>query len=158
MDIQSKIQELLERENLHLAPIPMRALAWFIDMLLLGIVFTFLEGNSIAHLSDSQGNINYAAMREFMADAVYQVWALKIGYDTIFIWRNGASVGKMLCKIRVVSLDLVDNPSFTASLLRAVGKYLGESLLFITYVFGVSDMFYRTLHDRLAKTLVITCS
>lgn len=150
-----KIRELLERENLTLAPLYLRALAWLVDMLLLGVVFALLEGDSMAHLSDAHGNVNYAAMREFMLGAAYQVLALKIGYDTIFIWRNGASVGKMLCKIRVVSLGLVDNPSFFAALLRAGGKYLGESLLFITYIFGAGDEFYRTLHDRLARTLVI---
>ena len=122
-----KILADLERENLRLADKGLRSLAWFIDVFLLSFALKFS----------------------------WQVWILKISYDTLFVWYYGSSIGKILCKMRVVSVDLFDKPSFLYALLRACGKYIGESLLFITYVFGFGDSLSRTLHDRLAKTLVI---
>ena len=136
-----KILADLERENLRLADKGLRSLAWFIDVFLLSFIFTLIHLDALSQMSD----IKFS----------WQVWILKISYDTLFVWYYGSSIGKILCKMRVVSVDLFDKPSFLYALLRACGKYIGESLLFITYVFGFGDSLSRTLHDRLAKTLVI---
>ncbi|TLD96823.1 RDD family protein [Helicobacter jaachi] len=151
-----KILDMLERENLHLADKGVRTLAWFIDVFLLSIIFTLIHLDTFKQLSDTQGNIDYYKLRDFMGLYAWQVWILKVSYDSFFVWYYGSSIGKILCKIRVVSVDLLDKPSFFMSFVRACGKYIGENLLFITYLFGFADRFSRTLHDRLAKTLVIT--
>lgn len=155
MNTDDKILELLERENIQLADKALRSLAWFIDVFLLSLIFTLIHIDTLSQMSDAQGNVDYTTLRDFVIAYMWQVWILKISYDTIFVWFYGGSIGKILCKIRVVSVDLLDKPNFIFSLLRACGKYIGESSLFITYVFGFGDILFRTLHDRLAKTLVI---
>ncbi|WP_343353166.1 RDD family protein [Helicobacter mastomyrinus] len=150
-----KILADLERENLRLADKGLRSLAWFIDVFLLSFIFTLIHLDALSQMSDIQGNMDYENLRAFALKFSWQVWILKISYDTLFVWYYGSSIGKILCKMRVVSVDLFDQPSFLYALLRACGKYIGESLLFITYVFGFGDSLSRTLHDRLAKTLVI---
>lgn len=153
-----RILDNLERENLTLADKGLRSVAWLIDVFLLSLVFTLVNLDILSQISDANGgNVDYQTMREFMTAYVWQIWVLKVGYDTLFVWYCGSSIGKILCKMRVVSVDLFDKPTFMYALIRACGKYIGESLLFITYVFGFGDKCARTLHDRMAKTLVIVC-
>lgn len=151
-----KILDVLEREDVHLADRWLRCLAWCIDLLLISIIFALIHIDTISQIKDLHGNMDYKFLREIVMSYLWQVQILKIGYDTFFVWRCGASIGKIVCRIRVVSVDLLDKPSFSFALLRACGKYIGESLLFITYVFGFGDAFVRTLHDRLARTLVLS--
>ena len=153
---EQRILDMLERENITLADMWLRTLAWVIDIFLLSFIFMLLQSQNLASLQDSAGRVDYALMRDFMMGYVWQICVFKIAYDTIFHWQYGATLGKMVCKIRVVSVDLLDNPSFFWALLRACGKYVGEGLLFITYFFGFGDVFSRTLHDRVAKTLVVS--
>lgn len=155
MNNDEKLLEILERENLKIADRSLRILAWFIDVFLLSFIFALIHLDTLSQMSDSSGNVDYESVRAFVMAFTWQVWILKISYDTFFVWYYGSSIGKIICKIKVVSVDLFDKPSFISALLRACGKYVGESLLFITYVFGFADGFVRTLHDRIAKTLVI---
>lgn len=155
MNNDEKLLEILERENLKIADRSLRILAWFIDVFLLSFIFALIHMDTLSQMSDSSGNVDYESVRAFVMAFTWQVWILKISYDTFFVWYYGSSIGKIICKIKVVSVDLFDKPSLISALLRACGKYVGESLLFITYVFGFADRFVRTLHDRIAKTLVI---
>lgn len=150
-----QILDNLERENLKLADKMLRSLAWVIDVFLLSLIFTLIHIDTLSQMSDVNGKLDYEAFRSFITAYVWQVWIFKVSYDTLFVWYCGGSIGKILCKMRVVSVDLFDKPTFIYALLRACGKYIGESLLFITYVFGFGDSCARTLHDRIAKTLVI---
>lgn len=155
MNNDEKLLEILERENLRIADRSLRILAWFIDVFLLSFIFALIHLDTLSQMSDSSGNVDYESVRAFVMAFTWQVWILKISYDTFFVWYYGSSIGKIICKIKVVSVDLFDKPSLISALLRACGKYVGESLLFITYVFGFADRLVRTLHDRIAKTLVI---
>ncbi len=150
---EEQILDMLERENLHLADKTLRSLAWLIDVVLLPFIFTLIHLDTLSQMSEV--NSDYEAFRSFAMAYAWQVWILKISYDTLFVWYYGSSIGKILCKMRVVSVDLLDKPTFIYTLLRACGKYVGESLLFVTYVFGLGDKCARTLHDRFAKTLVV---
>ena len=157
MNLDEKIQELLDRENLKLADTGSRALAWLLDNVLLSLIFTLIHLTTLQNLSDAQGNVDYMMLREFMLENGWQAYCLKIAYDTLFVWLYGASLGKMLFKVRIITLGLVDKPNFIESLLRSFGKFVGEGLFFITYFFAFGDEFRRTLHDRLVKTLAIAC-
>lgn len=150
-----KLADLLERENLQVADKSMRILAWFIDVFLLSFIFGLIHIDTLRAISDSNGNVEYENLRAFIITYSYQMWILKISYDGLFVWYYGSSIGKIICKMRVISVDLLDKPSLVVSLVRALGKYIGENLLFITYLFGLGDVFVRTLHDRVAKTLVV---
>ncbi|RDU59561.1 RDD family protein [Helicobacter marmotae] len=152
---EEAILENLARENLQLASKALRSLAWFIDMFLLSLVFVFIHFDTLSQIQNTSAHIDYGIFRGFLMQYAWQVWVLKIAYDTLFVWYYGSSIGKLICKMRVVSVDLFDKPHFLSALFRSIAKYIGESLLYITYIFGLGDRCGRSLHDRLAKTLVI---
>ncbi|TLD80117.1 RDD family protein [Helicobacter sp. MIT 05-5293] len=154
MKLDEKIQDLIDRENLKIADLNVRALAWFVDIFLLSLIFACIH-TSVGNLSDEQGLIDYEALRAFVVSYIWQMCCLKVIYDSFFIWFYGASLGKIFFKMRVVSVDLVDKPCLKDCVLRSLGKLIGEALFFVTYIFAFGDTFRRALHDRLAKTLVI---
>lgn len=150
--MNEKIQNLLVRENLRLAPLDKRVLAWLIDTcllvcLLMGVHFGLFKQNLHA--------MDYTTLRAFALDCLWQMWMLKVLYDSILVWCYGASVGKIICKIHIVTIGLVDRPNFLESFIRAVLKSTGEALMCITYIFAFGDSFSQTLHDRYVKTLVL---
>ena len=67
----------------------------------------------------------------------------------------GATLGKVVMKIRIISIDFVDKPSFLRSLSRALLKYIGSNILYLSYLPAFDDVFRRALHDKIPKTLVI---
>jgi len=77
-----------------------------------------------------------------------------ISYEAILIGKYGATVGKMACKIKVVTAD-----GGQVSYLRAVGRYFAKVLsaftLMIGYVIAAFDPEKRALHDRICNTRVV---
>ncbi len=120
MNNDEKLLEILERENLKVADRSLRILAWFIDVFLLSFIFALIHMDTLSQMSDSSGNVDYESVRAFVMAFTWQVWILKISYDTLFVWYYGSSIGKIICKIKVVSVDLFDKPSFISALLRAL--------------------------------------
>lgn len=151
---ETKLQNLLDRENLSIAPMQKRAFAWLLDSILISIVFMLIYSDDFAKISANA--TNYDALILFIQLKTWQISLLKIIYDSVFIYLYGASLGKMAFKIRTISIDLVDNPTLFNSIIRAVSKFLGESIFFITYFFAFADKFNLALHDRIAKSIVIS--
>jgi uncharacterized RDD family membrane protein YckC len=87
---------------------------------------------------------------------VQQFLGLIIGvlYETILIGRFGATMGKMACKIHVVSSD-----GSPVSYARALGRYFAKLLstftLLIGYIIAAFDSEKRALHDRICDTRVV---
>ena len=75
-------------------------------------------------------------------------------YETLLIGAYGATVGKTVCKIRVVTAD-----GGRVSYGRAAGRYFAKILsaftLLIGYIIAAFDDERRTLHDRICDTRVI---
>jgi uncharacterized RDD family membrane protein YckC len=80
--------------------------------------------------------------------------AVGAAYTTWFLGKYGATIGKMACKIRVVTSD-----GESISYLRAFGRHFAEWLsaliLFIGYIMVAFDDEKRALHDRICDTRVI---
>lgn len=153
-----RLYENLMREEITPASKSLRFIAWFIDMFLLSCVFTFINLYSFMQLYDviwNLDNVDYEALMASILSYMLYILLLKIVYDTFFIALYGSSIGKIICKIRVININIFDKPHFFHALLRAFSKYIGESLLFITYIFGFGDALGRTIHDRIAKTVVV---
>ncbi|MCF8247658.1 MAG: RDD family protein [Saprospiraceae bacterium] len=76
-------------------------------------------------------------------------------YHVYFEYKTGSTVGKMLLGIKVV--DRKGHPiSFGQSNLRTICKFLFAELLLVGYAFYFFDKkMHQTLHDRIAKTLVV---
>jgi uncharacterized RDD family membrane protein YckC len=83
--------------------------------------------------------------------------------QVLLIARRGQTLGKILLKIKIVDEVTLEKSSFYRSvLLRSVlVKYIGYSIKYISTILFLADLIFlfstknQTLHDRLAKTLVI---
>ena len=75
-------------------------------------------------------------------------------YNTFFIGRFGATLGKMACQLRVVMPD-----GGQVSYLRALGRNFAELIsaiiLLIGYIMAGFDAEKRALHDRICSTRVV---
>jgi uncharacterized RDD family membrane protein YckC len=80
--------------------------------------------------------------------------AVGMSYETLMIGKYGATVGKMVMKIRVITAE-----GQKVSYLRALGRYFAKLLsgmtLMIGYLMAAFDDEKRTLHDRICNTRVI---
>ena len=141
-----KLEEILYRENIELAPIYKRALAFFIDWLVLTfavyLIFIFMGYSEYTYQNITSSDI---AITSFIF----------VAYPALFVFLYGATLGKLACRIRIISIDTLDSPTPFLSIIRSISLFIGSNLFFITFLFAFSDMFKRTLHDMIAKTIVV---
>ncbi len=82
-------------------------------------------------------------------------YALPVLYFVAMTLSQGATVGKMILRLKVVSADGGSLTVWQLILREAVGRYLSAAILFIGYLMAVPDAQKRALHDRIADTRVI---
>ncbi len=82
------------------------------------------------------------------------VYPIAIAYETYFVGRYGATLGKMVFGLKVIRSD-GQNVSYG----RAFGRYwatlISYMILFIGYIMAGFDSQKRALHDRICDTRVI---
>lgn len=145
------IEEKIYREKLTLASIVDRFLAFLVDKFLISIVFMIIFWGEISSIDQS-----YVAIAKFIANRIYYCIALDLCYESLFVFLYGATLGKMLFKIKVFSIQILDRPNFLYSFIRALCKVGGEYFLFYAPFFVVFfSPIQQALHDILGKTLVI---
>ena len=132
-----------------------RLAAWLIDALVTLVPLSILRVLQFA-LSVSNpyaGLVSPVLFRYSPLDIL--IYLLPVAYFIAMTLSNGATVGKMVMRIKVVSVD--GSPlSFRQVLMRElVGRYLSLTLLCIGYFMIVPDSQKRALHDRIADTRVI---
>jgi len=80
--------------------------------------------------------------------------AIPLAYDVVMVGTWGATLGKMACKLRIVTAD-----GGKVSYLRAVGRYFSKILSAIIcaigFIMAAFDDQKRALHDRICNTRVI---
>lgn len=140
------------RAEMNYAGFWIRFLARFVDGIILQIA-SYLLALGIGFLAASmmKGENKQIGVGLF-------VWGLSIliaaSYETYFIGRFGATLGKMACRLRVVTAagEPVHYP-------RALGRYFGtflSGIIFcIGYLMAAFDDEKRALHDRICDTRVI---
>ncbi|WP_225802891.1 RDD family protein [Streptomyces sp. NK15101] len=86
-----------------------------------------------------------------------------VAYDTVLTARNGQTIGKKLMKLRVAMLNDGTTPPMSQSLLRAVVLWLPALIccaclwpLLILILIVVDKPYKQGLHDKAAKTVVVT--
>ncbi|CAM2814738.1 RDD family protein [Helicobacter burdigaliensis] len=147
---KESIEETLEREEIQVAPLYKRVLAYLVDDFLITLIFLgiyweefqAIKGNQEAFIS--------------LLSSVTMIWyIILIAYNTIFIALYGANIGHMVVKIRVIEGGLLDKPSWQQAFLRALFKALSKMLLWLPFLLAFENPLRKTLHDRVAKTLVV---
>lgn len=150
-----QIQDILDREDIQLASIDKRFIAFLLDSLIVSLVVCLLNFGDLERVSQSMQTKDIEQVILAMGSMLWQMIVLDIIYQWIFVAWYGASVGKILCKIEVVSIDLLDSPSVAKSLLRAILREVSQAVYYIPFVFALGDSFKRTLYDRLCQSIVI---
>lgn len=147
--MNEEIQKLLNREHLHLASIKKRAMAFFIDEMLLSFLL-------IIAMSDSFSNAKSVEAIIILTNTyIMQYMMMKIVYQTFFVMQYGATLGKLAMKIKVIDIQTLDNPHFAVSLNRAIFRIISEMIFYLGFLWGMFDPQRQTWHDKTAKTLVI---
>ncbi len=146
---ESEILDKLEIENKQISTINKRSLAFLIDEIIISVLFVLIFWDNFAQFQTMD------MVNSFIQSIAIPVLLTKVAYQTIFVWMYGATLGKMVVKIKVVSVDDLERPNFIFSLIRAFGRIVDELLFYIGFIVAFFSKARLTWHDRFAKTLVI---
>ncbi len=123
-------------------------MAFFIDEMLLSFLLIIALWESFATATNIEEIINLTN------SFVLEYMALKIIYQTFFVLQYGASIGKIIMKIRVIEIKTLQNPNIVVSLNRAIFRVVSEMFFYLGFLWGMMDPSRQTWHDKTAKTLV----
>lgn len=144
-----KIEEILYRENLNIPPFSYRLGAFLIDIIFLifvvwGICFNLLKTPS-----------NIISELIFIQKVVFVFFILTFLYEICSCMLLSASIGKIIFGLRIISLQTLDKPQFIECLYRSITKTIEIILGFVLFAFVFDNKFFRGIHDRVSKTIVI---
>ena len=137
--------------NLQLASMRSRALAYIIDDLLVTLIIIMIFWESIYAISEDTEALMYLLKAELVTPLII----LKIIYHTFFVWYFGATIGKIVAKIRVIDANEWGRVSIFSSFLRAVGRIFSEMFFYVGFLIGFFNDGKKTFHDITGKTLVV---
>jgi len=80
---------------------------------------------------------------------------MKIGYQAFFVMQYGASIGKIIMKIRVIEISSLQTPNVIVALNRGIFRVVSELLFYLGFLWGTMDPSRQAWHDKTAKTLVV---
>ena len=124
-----------------------RAIALFIDSFIMGTVLTLFFFERLKDLTP--GTI--------MEDPTFSIAAIVSSIVYHSLWEASswqASPGKRICRLRVVALDGT-RISLPRALLRQIGKLASEFLFCFGFLMALFTPRRQTLHDLLARCLVV---
>ncbi len=147
--MNNDIENLLSREKLELASIRSRVAAFGIDEVLLSVILFAILWDSISKAATVEDMI--LIVNTF----ILEYMAIKIMYQTFFTMQYGATLGKIVMKIRVVEIKTLSNPGFLSAFNRSVFRVVSEILFYLGFAWAFFDPYRRSWHDLSARTLVI---
>jgi uncharacterized RDD family membrane protein YckC len=147
--MQNDLEYRLFKEELDLAPISKRAFAFIVDKVLLSLIVLAAMGDKFG------GKASWEQILDAANQTVLFMTIVEVVYQGIFTKLYGATLGKMLFKIRVVDATMLDNPSLAHSFIRASMRVVNEILFYLGFVWAIFDPNKQGWHDKFAKTLVL---
>ena len=138
-------------ENLQLASMRSRALAYIIDDFLMTLLIMMIFWEDIISVSHDMNALMYL----LKAELAFPLIILKIIYQTFFVWYYGATIGKIVVKIRIIDVNDWGRVSIISSFLRAVGRIFSEMFFYIGFLIGFFNNGRKTFHDITGRTLVV---
>lgn len=137
--------------DLQLASMRSRAMAFVIDDLIVTVIIMIIFWENIMAVSHDMNAMMYLMKTDLVMPLIF----LKIIYHTVFVWYYGATIGKIVAKIRVIDANHWGRVSFLSSLLRAVGRIFSEMFFYVGFLIGFFNQGRKTFHDITGKTLVV---
>jgi len=147
--LNEEIENILHREGITLASIKSRSMAFFIDEMLLSFLLIFALWDSFSQAKDIEEIIMVTNM------FVLEYMAMKIFYQAFFTMKYGASIGKIMMKIRVIEVKTLQYPNVLSSLNRAIFRVISEMIFYLGFLWGMLDPARQSWHDKTSKTLVV---
>lgn len=141
--------EILDKDELGLASLKSRIFAYTIDEVLLSFIFMAIFWDSF----QSQNSIE--AMIALVNQMTLYLILIKITYHTFFTAYYGATLGKIIVKIKIIQTDDLNIPNVLGAFLRAIVRVIGEMLFFLGFLWFFSNKLRQTWHDLAAKTIVV---
>ncbi len=147
--MNDELEKRLHHEEITLAPNNKRAVAFFIDEILLSFVLIIALWDSFVQATSTEEMIllTNSFVLEFMI--------MKIIYQSFFVMQYGATLGKLAMKIRVIEIKTLNNPNVLVALNRGIIRVISEMLLYLGFLWGILNPARQTWHDLSAKTLVV---
>jgi uncharacterized RDD family membrane protein YckC len=137
-------------ENLELASIRSRTFAFIIDDFLITFIVIAMYWESIV-----QNGNDVVTILTVMNEFVLQILLLKFAYQTFFVWYYGATIGKIITKIRVIDYYHFGRVSIFTAMTRSVLRILSEMFFYMGFIFAFFTESRQTFHDKLGRTLVV---
>jgi len=133
-----------------LAGLNSRALAFFIDIIIISLVALLAFGIGIFFVKDTGGIV---LNRVFMP--IYLLlFFLGSSYFVVLNGYGGKTIGKMIMGIRIISSE-GNNIGFWQSFARWIGYYISGAFLFIGFLWSIFDKNSQSWHDKIAGTFVV---
>jgi len=142
--------ENIDYDNLQLASIKSRVKAFVIDDLSITFLVIFILWEKI-----STTNADLISTMMIMNEAFFQIVILKFVYQSFFIWYYGATVGKLIAKIKVIDFNSYGRISLMNSCVRSAGRIISEAVFYLGFFLAYYGESRQTFHDKFGKTLVI---
>ena len=133
-----------------------RYVAWIIDTIILNIIgLILLRIGSVAFDLGSSGfqNLETEEMVAIMIPYFVFMLIVNIAYFTYFHGSTGQTLGKMVCKLKVVRLN-GSSVGYGKAFLRWIG-YLVSSIFYLGFLWVAWDKHKQGWHDKIAGTYVI---
>lgn len=146
---EQELIEHFERENITLASISSRVLAYSIDEVIIAFLFMFIYWEQFQNVTNTEQTIL------LINSMFFYIVLLRVVYHFFFVWMYGATLGKMLMKIRVLSVKDVSNPSIEQSLTRSCVRVVSETIFYLGFLWGALNPKRETWHDKASRTLVV---
>jgi len=150
--VKDEVQHRLSHSGLELATLQKRAVAFFIDEMLLSLIFLLILWDKIAAADESE------AIVSLVNAFTFEYLLIKILYQTFFVYQYGATLGKIFMKIQVVDALTMQRPVFSSALNRAVFRIISEMIFYLGFVWAFYDKNRQSWHDKTARTLVVNAS
>jgi len=147
--VNEEIEVGLHREDLTLATTKKRALAFFIDEMLLSLLLIFALWDAFASAQTTEEIINLTN------SFVFEYMLMKIIYQAFFVMQYGGTLGKLAMKIRIIEIQTFTNPNVLVSLNRAIFRIISELIFYLGFLWGMLNPSRQAWHDLTAKTLVV---
>ncbi|MFT5836323.1 MAG: putative RDD family membrane protein YckC [Sulfurimonas sp.] len=147
--MNEEIENILHREGIILASNKKRSMAFFIDEMLLSFLLVVALWDSFAQAVTMEQMINITNT------FVLEYMLMKIIYQAFFVMQYGASIGKIIMKIRVIDTKTIQTPNVLVSLNRSIFRVISEVVMYLGFLWGLLNPERQTWHDKTAKTLVV---
>ncbi|WP_169763712.1 RDD family protein [Campylobacter mucosalis] len=145
----SDVVKKLDYENIKLASIGKRSLAFLIDEIIIGSLFLAIYYDYFSQFGQ------YEEIVVAVSKLSLEYITIRTAYHTLFVWYYGATLGKMALKLACIEVSYLDKPNLGSSFLRAVVRNLSEWAFCLGFLWAFGNEARQTWHDKLAKTVVI---